>query len=86
MLQVARGYYSTAKGQTSKSLGKTFLEEYRKLQAQTKDLKKKKEDKTEEPVKEDEISEEESLDNDMAAIEVHDFLQVFEFIAFVMWL
>lgn len=65
-VQVARGYYSTAKGERSKSLGKTFLEEYKRLQAQTRKIQMDKKDS--------DISED-SLDDDFATIEVHELLQ-----------
>ncbi|XP_060572976.1 uncharacterized protein LOC132730909 [Ruditapes philippinarum] len=72
-VQVARGYYSTAKGETSKSLGKTFLEEYKKLQ---EDLQKKKaEGKKDDTTDDDDNDEDESMNEDMAVFKVHGFLE-----------
>ncbi|XP_053393799.1 uncharacterized protein LOC123525503 [Mercenaria mercenaria] len=63
-VQVARDYYSTAKGEDSVSLGKKFLEEYKKIQAEKKKEKNKDED-----------SSDESMDDNYAAIEMHDMLE-----------
>jgi hypothetical protein len=69
---VARGYYSTAKGETSKSLGKTFLEEYKKLQ---EDLQKKKAEGKKDDTTDDDDNDE-SMNEDMAVFKVHGFLEV----------
>ena len=75
---MARDYYSTFKGESSKSLAKTFLDEYKKIQ---KDIKEKtgKKKEADTDVGDDEDDDDESISEDMAAIKMHDLLEVLFF-------